>query len=88
MVAPGYENGKYNAAKGVISLEIDLRGLSCPTPVLKVKEALEGSDEKVFCVLVDRGAPFDNVTRLAVKKGCKVESKQLDDGIELKITRT
>jgi len=67
-------------------MEIDLRGLSCPMPVLKVKEALEKGTEKDLRVLVDKGAPFDNVTRLAKKKGCGVSSKELDDGMELSIT--
>jgi tRNA 2-thiouridine synthesizing protein A len=68
-------------------LEIDLRGLSCPVPVLKAKKALEESSEKVLCFLVDRGAPCENVSRLAAKQGCKVESKELDNGVELKIIR-
>ncbi len=68
-------------------MEIDLRGLSCPLPVLKAKRLLEESSKKVVRVLVDRGAPFDNVSRLAEKKGCQVESKETDDGIELKLTR-
>lgn len=68
-------------------MEIDLRGLSCPMPVLKVKEALEKGNDKDLRVLVDQGAPFDNVSRLAVKKGCEVKSKELDDGMELNISR-
>lgn len=67
-------------------MELDLRGLSCPMPVLKVKEALDKGIEKDLRVLVDRGAPFDNVTRLVEKKGCSVSSKELDDGMELNIT--
>lgn len=73
--------------KGVVGLKVDLRGLSCPVPVLKVKKALEQSSEQILCFIVDRGAPFENVSRLAAKKGCKVESTELDNGVELKIMR-
>lgn len=58
---------------------VDARGLSCPLPVLKAKEAIEKGDEKIE-VLVDNNTALENITRMAESKGFIVESQQNDDG--------
>jgi len=58
---------------------VDARGLSCPLPVLKAKEAIEKGDEKIE-VLVDNNTALENVTRMAESKGCTVETQQNNDG--------
>lgn len=58
---------------------VDARGLSCPLPVLKTKEAIEKGDEKIE-VLVDNNTALENVTRLAKSKGFAVETKKSVDG--------
>lgn len=69
-------------------MEADFRGLSCPIPVMKAKKILEEEkEEDTFYFLVDSGAPVDNVSRLAVKLGCKVESIVKSDGVELRVVR-
>ena len=51
---------------------VDCRGLSCPIPVLKTKEALESVSSGVVVVIVDNRASKENVKRFAEKAGCKV----------------
>jgi TusA-related sulfurtransferase len=58
---------------------VDARGLSCPLPVLKAKEAIEKGEEKIE-VLVDNNTALENITRMAENKGFTVESQQNADG--------
>ena len=53
---------------------IDCRGMACPTPVITVKKALEQMEE--LLVLLDDGAPRENVTRFARNRGCQVSERQ------------
>ena len=48
--------------------EIDARGLSCPIPVVKTKQALESNPTDDITVLVDSNVAKENVTRLAESK--------------------
>lgn len=50
--------------------KIDARGLSCPKPVVKTKNALEDNDEVE--VLVDNEVAAQNVKKLGIKLGGKV----------------
>ncbi len=55
-------------------IEIDARGLSCPLPVMKAKEAIEkGTDDEII-VLVNSPTAKENVTRFAEWSGRLVES--------------
>ncbi len=49
---------------------IDCRNLSCPAPVINVKKALQEHAE--IRVLLDDGAPYENVTRFSRNRGCRV----------------
>lgn len=64
---------------------IDARGQACPQPVLLARQALVDADEIV--VVVDNDTAQSNVTRMAEKGGCRVESDHKPDGIYLHITR-
>ncbi|NPA15343.1 MAG: sulfurtransferase-like selenium metabolism protein YedF [Deferribacteres bacterium] len=66
---------------------VDARGLSCPQPVLKTKEALEAIDEGIVEVLVDNPASKENVKRFAEKMGCTVEIEEEKDHFRLKIVK-
>lgn len=57
---------------------IDCRGLACPEPVLRVKEALDASPEGILTVRVDSAASRDNVKRFAESQGGVVQVE--DDG--------
>lgn len=55
---------------------IDCRNQACPSPVINVKKALE--DHTEIQVILDDGAPHENVTRFARNRGYQV-SEQWDD---------
>jgi len=48
-----------------IMTEVDARGLSCPIPVVKTKQAMEKNPSDEIIVLVDSNVAKENVTRLA-----------------------
>ena len=54
---------------------IDCRGLSCPQPVLRTKEALDSLPEGELEVVVDNEAARSNVTRFAQSQGCAVTTR-------------
>jgi selenium metabolism protein YedF len=66
---------------------LDVRGLSCPAPVVAVKRELEAG-EGVLRVLLDDGAPRENVTRFARGRGYSVQEEPLEGGFALVLTGT
>lgn len=56
---------------------IDTRGLSCPEPVILAKQAMRRIVSGKLNVLVDAGAPHDNVTRAAELSGWTVIVEEL-----------
>ncbi|MBI5484220.1 MAG: sulfurtransferase-like selenium metabolism protein YedF [Deltaproteobacteria bacterium] len=63
---------------------IDCRNMACPAPVITVKRTLEELGE--VRVLLDDGAPRENVTRFAVNRGFNVSEEQCDAAWALSIT--
>jgi selenium metabolism protein YedF len=57
---------------------IDCRNMACPAPVITVKKALE--EEGELLVLLDGGAPRENVGRFARTRGCQVSEHQDGNG--------
>jgi selenium metabolism protein YedF len=55
---------------------IDARGLTCPAPVLLVKDAVEQGKKLEITVLVDNDASRENVTRFLGSKGYTVIESQ------------
>ena len=53
--------------------EVDARGLSCPIPVVKTKQAMEKNPSEEIIVLVDSNVAKENVTRLAESKKYSIE---------------
>ncbi|MGD8998085.1 MAG: sulfurtransferase-like selenium metabolism protein YedF [Anaerolineae bacterium] len=64
---------------------IDARGLPCPQPVIKTRNAMEQTDQVV--TIVDNETAQKNVTRMAEKSGATVGVERRLDGIYLHITR-
>ncbi len=67
-------------------IEVDARGLSCPIPVVKTKQAIDKNPDE-FCVLVDAFVQVENVSRLAQSKGYKCTSEQDGDTYRITVTR-
>mgnify|MGYP000053029740 CR=1 FL=1 len=54
---------------------IDARGLACPAPVMKTRDALQGGAREIE-VLVDNPTARDNVSRFASSQGCEVRVEE------------
>ncbi len=66
---------------------IDVRGLSCPQPVLCVQKELQNSEIKTLEVLVDTGTSRENIRRFATNMGCRVQIEEEGDQTVIKIER-
>lgn len=64
---------------------IDCRGMACPMPVVTVKRTLEEPGSDGVTVLLDDGAPRENVTRFARSRGYSVSEEMTADGVTLVI---
>jgi len=64
---------------------IDVRGMSCPAPVVSVKRALEEAGGELR-VLLDDGAPRENVKRFAQGRGYQVQEEAAEGGFALTLT--
>ncbi|NLE84112.1 MAG: SirA family protein [Chloroflexi bacterium] len=69
-----------------MSITVDVRGLSCPQPVILVQKAID-KGEFPLEVLADSVTSRENVRRIAEKLGCNVEIIEQDDEFKLVISR-
>lgn len=65
--------------------EVDARGLSCPIPVVKTKQAMETNPKEEIMVFVDSNVAKENVTRLAKSKEYSVDVQAVSND-EYKLT--
>ncbi len=66
-----------------MAVKIDARGLACPVPVLKTKDALEKEAPKEIVVFVDNEAAKQNVSRFLASKGYSVTTEEKEDEIRI-----
>jgi tRNA 2-thiouridine synthesizing protein A len=64
-------------------IEVDVRGFSCPIPVVRTKKAMDESPEEPLVVLVETAVSKDNVLRLAGSRGYAAEVDDVEDGFRL-----
>jgi TusA-related sulfurtransferase len=64
------------------TVEVDARGLSCPIPVIRVKDAIAQNPGVTIRVLIEDQETEENVTRLAEGLGLMV-SKPAPDAHDL-----
>jgi tRNA 2-thiouridine synthesizing protein A len=67
-------------------IEVDVRGFSCPIPVVRTKKALDENPNQPVTVLVESAVSKENVSRLAQSKGYSVKVEQVPDGYKLQIS--
>jgi len=68
--------------------KLDLLGLSCPDPAYRTKQLLKSVDSGTIEILVDSGTARDNVERIALGKGWKLDIEDLaDGGYKLSLTK-
>ena len=66
--------------------ELDVRGFSCPIPVVKTKKAMENNPEEELTVLVETAVAKENVTRLAESKGYAIKVEAVEGEYHLVLT--
>jgi selenium metabolism protein YedF len=59
--------------------------MACPAPVITAKRALEEAGGETIQVIVDTGAPRENVTRFAAGRGYTVHEAPFENGFALTI---
>jgi tRNA 2-thiouridine synthesizing protein A len=64
-------------------IEVDVRGFSCPIPVVRTKKALDENPSQPVTVLVETAVSKENVSRLARSKGYNIEVEQSGDEFRL-----
>jgi tRNA 2-thiouridine synthesizing protein A len=67
-------------------IEVDVRGFSCPIPVVKTKKAIGEHPDEPLTVLVETAVSKENVSRLAEGKGYSVEVEEVEDGFRLSLS--
>lgn len=60
-------------------IEVDVKGLSCPIPVVKTKQAMENNPKEKITVILDSNVSRENVSRLAKSKKYSVKVEQAAD---------
>lgn len=68
-------------------LEVDCRGLACPAPVLKTKEAIETEGIDIIKVIIDNEAAQQNVTRFLESRNFRVSFEKGNNRFEITGTR-
>lgn len=66
--------------------EIDVRGLSCPIPVVKTKKAMDSYPKETLTVLLDADVARENVTRLAQSRSYTVKEEKASGEYRLTLT--
>ena len=66
--------------------EVDVRGFSCPIPVVKTKKAIEENPDEMLTVFVESAVSKENVSRLAQSKGYSVKVEEVSDEYCLLLT--
>ena len=67
-------------------IEIDVRGFSCPIPVVKTMKAMEANPQDELVVLVETQVSKENVSRLAQNQGYSIKTEADNDEFRLILT--
>ena len=66
-------------------VKVDVRGFSCPIPVVRTKKAIEENPNEKITVLVESVVSKENVSRLAQSKGYAIKIEKVEDGFQLNL---
>ncbi len=64
--------------KDSATMEVDVRGLNCPLPVIKTKNALDALQDGELTVIIERRDGCENVMRFAAGRGCESRVEERD----------
>lgn len=65
---------------------LDARGLSCPEPVIMIKQAMESKENK-YEIMVDNRTSVENITRFGEHQGFKVSVSENGGDYTLTLTK-
>lgn len=66
--------------------EVDVRGFSCPIPVVKTKKAMDDNPKDVLTVLIETEVSKENVSRLAKSRGYGIKEDPVSGEYRLTLT--
>jgi tRNA 2-thiouridine synthesizing protein A len=66
--------------------EVDVRGFSCPIPVVRTKKAMDSNPGDMLTVLVETEVSKENVSRLAQSRGYSVSVEEVSGEYRLTLT--
>jgi len=66
--------------------EVDVRGYSCPIPVVKTKKAMDENPKEILTVLLESAVSKENVSRLAESRGYSVKAEEVSGEYRLTLT--
>lgn len=67
-------------------VEVDVRGFSCPVPVVQTQKAMEKNPKEVLTVITETATSKENVARLAENRGYSVKIDQVEGDYRLTLT--
>jgi len=67
-------------------IEVDVRGFSCPIPVVRTKKAIEENPREELTVLVESAVSKENVSRLAQSEGYSTQVEKVKGGFRLRLS--
>ena len=67
-------------------VEVDVRGFSCPIPVVRTKKAMEQNPREILIVMVEAEVSKENVSRLAESQGYSVTAEAVSGEYRLMLT--
>ena len=66
-------------------LEVDVRGFSCPVPLVRTQKAIDENPGIVLNVIMETVTSRENVSRLAQSKGYTVVVEEVGDEFHLQL---
>jgi tRNA 2-thiouridine synthesizing protein A len=67
-------------------IEVDVRGFSCPIPVVRTRKAIQENPKEELTVLVESAVSKENVSRLAQSQGYPTRVEEVEDGFLLHLS--
>ena len=67
-------------------IEVDVRGFSCPIPVVRTRKAIDENPDEEIIVLVESAVSKENVIRLAESEGYSTQAEETEDGFRLHLS--
>ncbi len=77
---------RFHEGRKIMSFEIDVRGLSCPVPVVRTRKAMEEHPGEELTVSADTRTTCDNITRLAKSNHYNITVNEEGDDFILELT--